>query len=297
MSTPRIAPVITVRPLFDPVVDRLGFPVRSIYVEGVVVAVLGPSTTLALRRLGTLASARPGGVEVDVAELGASLGLGTGIGKNSTIVRTLARLVSFDMARWGGRGPHGAPDGGPTPASPGPPAASGRGNAASTAGGRAPSQRRRRGLIWTRRQEPVSEGRPAQGMPRLEDPVDEAVAGYEVICTDERGIEHVCTKGLIPWASHTRADADAFKRSMQAQARRFGRTATYRSQPVDPGVRKGWTCASSSARPSRLAITLNCGLWCASGSGASTTPAWRSTCAPGRPASPTSCATSRRWRT
>jgi hypothetical protein len=95
-------PVLTVTPWIDPVVDEGGFPVGSQYVEAVWLGTLGPSATLALRRLGRVAAARPEGVRVNVAELAVSLGLGAGIGKNSPIVRTLRRLERFGLARRSG---------------------------------------------------------------------------------------------------------------------------------------------------------------------------------------------------
>jgi hypothetical protein len=97
-----VAPKLMVRPLVDPVVDRLGFPVMSAYVEGLWLSVLGPSATWALRRLGAMVTARPDGVAIDLAEFGLSLGLGSGIGSNSSIVRTVKRLVSFRVAAWQG---------------------------------------------------------------------------------------------------------------------------------------------------------------------------------------------------
>ena len=98
-----IPPVVVVKPWRDPLVERCGFPVNSAYVEAAWLPILGPSATLALRRLGLLAAARPDGVEVDLRELAADLGIGTGTGRQSIIVRTLRRLENFGMAQWRGR--------------------------------------------------------------------------------------------------------------------------------------------------------------------------------------------------
>lgn len=86
----------------DPVVERCGFPVNSVYVESAWLPILGPSATLALRRLGLLATAAPEGVEVNLGQLAGDLGIGKGTGRNSVIVRTVRRLCSFGMAQWRG---------------------------------------------------------------------------------------------------------------------------------------------------------------------------------------------------
>lgn len=110
MSAPNAQPVIsvepeipvtmTVLPLPDPVVEQAGFAVASPYVEAVWLAVLGPSATWALRRLGTMATVCPDGVRVELAQFAASIGLGSSTGRN--VVRTLRRLVAFGMAEWRG---------------------------------------------------------------------------------------------------------------------------------------------------------------------------------------------------
>lgn len=94
--------VLVVRPLVDPLIERLGFSLNSAYVEGLWLPVLGPSTTWCLRRLGTWVSAEPDGVEVNLAELAASLGVGGGTGRNSMVMRCIRRMVSFGVAAWSG---------------------------------------------------------------------------------------------------------------------------------------------------------------------------------------------------
>jgi len=89
-----------VRPLEDRVVQDHGFPVSSRYTETVLLPILGPSTTLCLRRLGSWAVAEPGGVTVDTETLAADLGLGHGIGRHSPMGRTLDRLCQFGMGEW-----------------------------------------------------------------------------------------------------------------------------------------------------------------------------------------------------
>lgn len=102
ISSPPLCPTITVCPLADAVVERHGFPVRSVYAEALWLPILGPSALWALRRLAAMAVASPEGCAVDLAELASSLGLSAGTGRNSIIVRTLSRLVHFGMAEWDG---------------------------------------------------------------------------------------------------------------------------------------------------------------------------------------------------
>jgi len=90
------------RPWADPVVEARGFPVNSMYTEAVLLPMLGPSTLLCLRRLGSLAATCPDGTEIDTAQLARDLGLGDGLGRHSQIAKTLGRLNDFGMARWSG---------------------------------------------------------------------------------------------------------------------------------------------------------------------------------------------------
>lgn len=92
-----------VRRWADPVVEARGFPVNSLYVEAVLLPVLGPSSVLCLRRLGSWAAARPGGTEVDTRQLARDLGVGDTLGRHSMMTRTLGRLCQFGMARWAGQ--------------------------------------------------------------------------------------------------------------------------------------------------------------------------------------------------
>ena len=92
-------------PLFDPILDRVGFPLDHPYVERVYCSVLGPSSVLLLRRAGELFNEHPRGVEVDLVELSRSLGLGApsdadDVGRHSPLRRTMDRLVRFRMASW-----------------------------------------------------------------------------------------------------------------------------------------------------------------------------------------------------
>jgi len=94
----------SLRPWVDPLVEARGFPVSSIYTETILLPILGPSTVLCLRRLGSLAAARPDGTEVDARQLARDLGLGDALGRHSQMTRTLGRLCGFGMARWSSAG-------------------------------------------------------------------------------------------------------------------------------------------------------------------------------------------------
>ena len=86
-------------PLIDPVIETVGHQPRSIYAETYWLPVIGPSALWALRRLSTWAEANSEGVEISLADLAHELGLGGGTGRNAPVVRTLARLVVFQMAQ------------------------------------------------------------------------------------------------------------------------------------------------------------------------------------------------------
>ena len=90
--------VLVVVPLADPLVESLGHAPHSTYAETYWLPLLGPSALWAMRRLAALAQAEPAGATLRLAELGPELGLGAGTGRSSPLVRTLARLVLFNMA-------------------------------------------------------------------------------------------------------------------------------------------------------------------------------------------------------
>lgn len=85
-------------------VQRIGFDLTDPYVEQCWSAVVGPSSTLLLRRLPALWVARVP-AEISASELSQSLGLGAGVGEHSRLVNTVERLARFRLAR---PAPHGA---------------------------------------------------------------------------------------------------------------------------------------------------------------------------------------------
>jgi hypothetical protein len=90
---------LTVRPWPDPLIESQGYAPRSMYTELYWLPILGPSSILAFRRLGSWAECYPDGLDVSTVNLAASLGLGTGRGANSLLAKTLRRLEHFDVLR------------------------------------------------------------------------------------------------------------------------------------------------------------------------------------------------------
>jgi hypothetical protein len=90
---------LRVEPWDDPVVDHLGHDPRSAYVEQFWLPILGPSTTLLLRRLATVLDQQPEGTDVDLATTARSLGLGNQGGKRSAFLRALDRSTQFGLAQ------------------------------------------------------------------------------------------------------------------------------------------------------------------------------------------------------
>jgi hypothetical protein len=89
---------LTICPWPDPVLDTVGHDPRSIYVETFWLPTLGPTALLLLRHLATRFEERPGPVELPVATASRALGVGERAGHSSPVVRTLARLETFDLA-------------------------------------------------------------------------------------------------------------------------------------------------------------------------------------------------------
>ena len=90
---------LTVTPWWDPGLAVSGFDPRSAYVERFWLGVLGPSTTLLLRRFARGFEERPTGFRVSVADTAQAIGLGRGTGRQSPIARTIDRACDFGLAR------------------------------------------------------------------------------------------------------------------------------------------------------------------------------------------------------
>lgn len=82
----------------DARVQRVGFDLADPYVEQCWSAVVGPSSTLLLRRMPALWVAQVP-AEIDASDLSRSLGLGRGVGDKSRLASTLDRLARFGLAR------------------------------------------------------------------------------------------------------------------------------------------------------------------------------------------------------
>jgi hypothetical protein len=82
----------------DTRVQRIGFDLTDPYVEQCWSAVVGPSSTLLLRRLPTLWITRVP-AEIGASDLSRSLGLGVGVGERSRLANTLTRFVQYRLAR------------------------------------------------------------------------------------------------------------------------------------------------------------------------------------------------------
>jgi hypothetical protein len=81
----------------DERVQRIGFDLTDPYVEQCWSAVVGPSSTLLLRRLPTLWITQVP-AEIGASDLSRSLGLGVGVGERSRLANTLNRLVQYRLA-------------------------------------------------------------------------------------------------------------------------------------------------------------------------------------------------------
>lgn len=76
-----------------------GHDPRSAYVETFWLPLLGPSTTLLLRRLAEEFDSYPDGFEIDCAVISREIGLGNRLTRRSPFVRTIERCVTFNMAQ------------------------------------------------------------------------------------------------------------------------------------------------------------------------------------------------------
>lgn len=87
-----------VRPWPDPVIDEVGYDVRSPYVERFWLPVLGPTASWLIRRLVTRLDEAPDGFELDLALTATELGLGTRTGRHSPFLRSIDRCCRYGAA-------------------------------------------------------------------------------------------------------------------------------------------------------------------------------------------------------
>ncbi|MBO0728736.1 MAG: hypothetical protein J2P57_05725 [Acidimicrobiaceae bacterium] len=90
---------LTIRPWADEVIERLGFDPRSAYVERFWLGIVGPSGTWLLRRLAAGFDQAPEGYELPLGDTARAIGLGDRNGRNSPFLRTVNRLLQFDLAQ------------------------------------------------------------------------------------------------------------------------------------------------------------------------------------------------------
>jgi hypothetical protein len=93
---------IGVLPWPDEVVERTGFDPRSPYVERFWLGVIGPSTTWLIRRIAAGFDTSPDGFEMPLGETARALGLGDRGGRHSPFLRTVNRMVQFELAQIAG---------------------------------------------------------------------------------------------------------------------------------------------------------------------------------------------------
>jgi hypothetical protein len=91
--------LLMVVPWHDPVVDSVGFEVRSQYVELFWLNVLGPTATWVLRRLVLGFDRYPLGYELHLGETASALGLAYTAGTTNVFIRSLNRCVLFGVSQ------------------------------------------------------------------------------------------------------------------------------------------------------------------------------------------------------
>lgn len=94
--------VLRVQPWPDDVVEKVGFDPRSPYVERFWLSIIGPSATWLMRRIAAGFDVSPDGFDLPLGETARALGLGDRAGKHSPLLRTVNRLILFDLAHASG---------------------------------------------------------------------------------------------------------------------------------------------------------------------------------------------------
>lgn len=91
--------VLRVEPWTDEVIDKVGFDPRSPYVERFWLSIIGPSTTWLMRRMAAGFDSSPGGFDLSLGETATALGLGDRGGRHSPVLRTVNRMIQFELAK------------------------------------------------------------------------------------------------------------------------------------------------------------------------------------------------------
>jgi hypothetical protein len=84
--------------LRNPVLDALGHLPTSAYSERYWLPTIGPSATWLYRNLAAGLERHPEGYPVHLPTLAREIGLGAGTGRSAPLVKTLVRLVDFQLA-------------------------------------------------------------------------------------------------------------------------------------------------------------------------------------------------------
>ena len=82
----------------DAVIDRIGHLPTSAYFEWLWLPRIGPSTAWAYRRFTDGLCSQPDGYTIDLDALASWLGLSAGTGNQAPLMRSLRRLVRFNLA-------------------------------------------------------------------------------------------------------------------------------------------------------------------------------------------------------
>jgi hypothetical protein len=94
-----VAEGIRIVPWNDPLVDKLGYDPRSLYVEKYWLAILGPSSVWLLRNVARSLDESPDGFWLASELTARQIGLGARTGPNSPFQRSLRRLENFGLSR------------------------------------------------------------------------------------------------------------------------------------------------------------------------------------------------------
>jgi hypothetical protein len=96
------AEALAIRPWLDEGAEPIGYDPRSPYVERFWLGIIGPSTTWLMRRLAAGFDVAPEGFALPVTDTARAIGLGDKAGRHSPFLRTVNRMIQFELARVAG---------------------------------------------------------------------------------------------------------------------------------------------------------------------------------------------------